>query len=113
MNQHSWVQEFKGSITVCDSKGIVLEMNDEAFRAFEKEGGKNLIGTNLLDCHPEKARAKLLKLMEQQGTNVYTIEKKGIKKLIYQTPWYLNGEYKGYMEISFVVPASMPHFVRG
>jgi hypothetical protein len=44
--------------------------------------------------------------------NVYTIEKDGVKKLIYQAPWYREGEYAGFVEISLEIPAEMPHFVR-
>jgi hypothetical protein len=50
--------------------------------------------------------------MEQQQTNIYTVEKNGIKRLIYQSPWYDGDRYSGFVEISFIVPASMPHIVR-
>ena len=46
------------------------------------------------------------------GTNVYTIEKGGVKKLIYQAPWYQDGEYRGIVELSLPIPFVMPHFVR-
>ncbi len=41
-----------------------------------------------------------------------TIEKQGIKKLIYQSPWYVDGRYGGFVELSLEIPAVMPHFVR-
>ena len=66
-----------------------------------------------MDCHPEPARHKLLHLLETQGTNAYTIEKNGVKKLIYQSPWYKdNGEFGGLVELSLEIPMEMPHFVR-
>jgi transcriptional regulator with PAS, ATPase and Fis domain len=108
-----WVDEFPGAMTVCDAEGIVLEMNDRAAKAFEKEGGKQLIGSNLLDCHPPPARAKLEELLRTRRANVYTIEKKGVKKLIYQTPWYREGEFAGFVELALEIPFDMPHFVRG
>ena len=43
---------------------------------------------------------------------IYTIEKNGIKKMIYQTPWYENGEYMGFTELSLVIPMEMKHFKR-
>jgi len=43
---------------------------------------------------------------------VYTIEKKGIKKLIYQAPWYENGEFSGVVELSIPIPFEMPHYIR-
>jgi len=112
MASHSWVQEFPGSITVCDAKGIILEMNDRAVKAFQDQGGEKLIGTNMLDCHPEPARTKTRQLLETRQANVYTIEKGGVKKLIYQTPWFKDGRYSGFVELSLEIPAQMPHFIR-
>ena len=113
MAEHSWVQEFPGAITVCDRDGIILEVNDKSAKVFEDDGGRQLIGTNMLGCHPEPARAKLEKLMETRQANIYTIEKNGVKKLIYQAPWYQDGQYSGLVELSLEIPFQMPHFVRG
>ena len=77
-----WVDEFPGGIMVCDSQGIILEMNDKCAETYRADGGRALIGTNVLDCHPEPARTKLRRLMEKQQVNVYTIEKRGKKKLM-------------------------------
>jgi len=112
MANHPWAQEFPGAITVCDSEGIILEMNDKAVKTFQDQGGEKLIGTNVLDCHPEPARTKLKRLMDAQQANVYTIEKDGVKKLIYQAPWYEDGKYCGFVELSLEIPAQMPHFIR-
>ena len=113
MADHAWVQEFPGSITVCDPGGIILEMNDRAVKTFQDQGGKTLIGTNLLDCHPEPARTKTERLLQTRQANVYTIEKGGVKKLIYQSPWSRDGVYAGFVELSLEIPVEMPHFVRG
>lgn len=112
MDKYAWVEEFVGSVVVCDPEGIILEMNEKAVTVFQKKGGKRLLGSNLLDCHPEPARLKLKQLMEERRTNIYTIEKRGVKKLIYQTPWHVNHEYRGFVEIVIEIPASMPHFIR-
>ncbi len=113
MANNSWIKEFPGIITVCDTKGIILEMNDKAVNHFQNRGGEKLIGTNLLDCHPKGARRKLEQLMEKQERNVYTVEKNGIKKFLYQTPWYKDGNYSGFVEFILEIPAEMPNFVRG
>jgi hypothetical protein len=52
-------------------------------------------------------------MLSQGETNAYTIEKRGVRKLIYQTPWYENGEVAGLVEYSIVLPENMPHKVRG
>jgi hypothetical protein len=112
MTDPSWIREFPAAITVCDPGGIILSMNENACASFAEDGGAALIGTNVLDCHPEPARAKLAALLESGSSNVYTIEKKGIKKLIFQSPWYTDGKYAGLVEISLPLPLNMPHFVR-
>ena len=110
--EYSWVKEFPGAVTVCNPDGMIIEMNDKAAQTYEKDGGRALIGKNVLDCHPEPARKKLVDLMKAHQCNVYTIEKNGVKKLIYQSPWYIHGEYAGFLEISVEIPLEMPHFVR-
>jgi transcriptional regulator with PAS, ATPase and Fis domain len=109
---HTWIKEFPAAITVCDAEGIILEMNDKAAKTFEADGGYNLIGSNMLDCHPGLSRQKTERLLAARVKNVYTIEKNGIKKIIYQSPWYKEGEYAGFVEISLEVPPEMPHFIR-
>ncbi len=108
-----WTREFPGAITVCDRDGTILDMNDRAAQVFAADGGRALIGRNVLDCHPEPARAKLRGLLGSGKPNVYTIEKNGVRKLIYQAPWYQDGEYRGFVELSLEIPEAMPHFVRG
>jgi len=112
MSEHPWVNSFPGAITVIDTEGIILEMNQAACEVFREDGGEKLVGTNLFKCHPEKARVQLEGLMAKEQANVYTIEKHGKKKLIYQTPWYKDGKYAGFIELSLVIPKGMLHFIR-
>lgn len=107
-----WIKEFNAAITVCDTDGIIVSMNDKSAEIFEKDGGLKLIGSNLYDCHPEPAKTALKMLMYSQSPNCYTIEKQGKKKLIYQSPWFENGQYKGFTEISIELPEVMRHFIR-
>jgi len=112
MANTAWVNEFPGAVTVCAEDGTILEMNDRAAESFKNDGGRALIGKNLLDCHPEPSREKVRQLLASGQKNVYTIEKKGMNKLIYQSPWYENGEYRGLVELSLEIPEDMAHFVR-
>jgi hypothetical protein len=112
MNSDQWVREFPAAITVCDSKGVLLAMNERAISSFESHGGAALIGTNLVDCHPEPARTKVVGMLKSGSPNIYTIQKGGIKKLIYQSPWFVGGEYAGFVEFSLPIPETMPHFIR-
>ena len=112
MAKHKWVKGFPGAVTVCDKDGRIIEMNEAAVEVFAKDGGDKLIGTNVLDCHPEPSRSKLKAMIEEGRTNVYTIQKKGKKKLIYQAPWFEGGQTAGFVELSFEIPWDMPHFNR-
>ena len=112
MTNHAWIDEFPASVTVCDSTGTILEMNQTAIESFKKDGGDTLIGKNVLDCHPEPARTKLKTLLETHQKNVYFVKKHGVKIMVYQTPWYLNGEPQGIIELSFEIPQDTPTFDR-
>ena len=109
---NNWIKEFPAAVTVCDTDGVVMEMNDKSIATFQADGGAALIGTNLLDCHPEPSRTQLTGLLQDGIVNAYTIEKNGKKKLIYQSPWYVDGVYRGLVELSLEIPFDMPHFVR-
>lgn len=100
------------AITICDKEGKIIDMNRRSIATYEKDGGKALIGKQLMDCHPERAKKIIGQLMSEGKTNAYTIEKEGLRKLIYQSPWYENGEFAGLVEMSVVLPETMPHYVR-
>lgn len=100
-------QHQEGSVTVCDMNGTIQYMNQKAINTFG-----NKIGENLFSCHPLAAQEKINDLLQTGKTNVYTIEKKGIKKMIYQTPWYKDGKIAGLIEYSFPIPFEMPHYIR-
>jgi transcriptional regulator with PAS, ATPase and Fis domain len=110
--ENAWINEFPAAVTVCDKEGIIIEMNAMAARTFAKDGGLALIGKSLYDCHPDPARGKLERLLDDRKTNIYTIEKNGVKKLIYQSPWFKEGAYAGFIEFSFEIPFTIPHFIR-
>ena len=108
----NWTDGFKGAITVCDCEGIVVYMNDESKRIFAKYAQDSLVGKSLLFCHPEPARTKLMEMMVEPCSNTYTIEKNGIRKMIHQTPWMEDGQFKGVVEMSFEIPMEMSHHSR-
>ena len=105
-------EEFNGAITICDLDGIIAYMNRASIVQFAKYGGAGLIGQSLVDCHPEPSKTKLKEMLKVPQTNTYTTEKGGIKKIIHQTPLYKEGHFSGLLEMSFVVPTEMPHFIR-
>ena len=99
------------AVTVCDTEGVILYMNEKARATYIRHG--NLIGSNLFGCHNERSREIIRRLTAEGGSNAYTIEKQGVRKMIYQTAWRTGDKVGGLVEISMEIPAEMPHYIRG
>ena len=105
-----WAKELNCAVTVCDTEGIIIYMNDKSKETFISSG--DLVGKSLIPCHNENSKKMIAHLIETGGTNVYTIDKNGQKKMIYQTAWKQDGKVAGLVELSIVLPNDMPHYVR-
>lgn len=112
MSQGDWVREFPAEIMRCDPHGIVLEMNKQAESLFAADGGEKLLGSSLLDCHPQPALQKLVSMLAHPSSNSYFSTEQGVKRFFHQCPWYLAGTFAGLVEISFEVPETIPNFIR-
>ena len=110
-NMPDWAYYMNCAVTVCNADCEIIYQNDKAKQTYRKHG--NLIGKNLMDCHKDHARAIIRQLLETGGSNAYTIEKEGLHKMIYQIAYSLeDGTVGGLVEISMVIPAEMPHYIR-
>ena len=107
---YEWAKEMKCAVTVCDTEGVVLYMNDKACKTFASHG--NMIGKCMFECHSQRSLDKIHEMLTQGTCNCYTIQKGEVKKMIYQTPWFENGKVAGLVELSMEIPEEMPHFVR-
>ena len=112
MTTIDWAAELPVSITVCDKEGIITYVNDKSRKTFSSDITGDLIGKDLKVCHSPESTAKLFHLIDTQESNIYTIEKKGKKKMIVQIPWYTENEVSGLVELSIELPDDMPHFIR-
>jgi hypothetical protein len=112
MNNSSWVKEFPAAIKACDANGILIMMNDIAEKNAETKGGRGLIGKSIIPLHSDPSKEKINMMLKKHSINCYTIEKNGVKVLIYQSPWYEKNEFKGIVELSLEIPWDMPHYVR-
>ena len=107
-----WAEGTHCAITVCDLEGKVIFMNERSKATFDKEG-HTMLGKNLMPCHSEKSQEKIRHMIATDTVNCYTIDKQGVKKMIYQTPWHDSlGNVGGMVEISMIIPNEMPHYVR-
>jgi len=107
-----WFEELPCSVTVCDGRYRILYLNRRSAEVNARDGGKTLVGRNLMDCHPPEAQAKLRKVMASGRPNIYTVEKKGVHKMVYQAHWKRRGRPAGLVEITFELPRKIPHFIR-
>ncbi len=108
-----WVKGFPGAVTVTDASHRVVYMNDASAETFADRGGRALVGTDLMSHHNPRSREIIENLLATGGTNTYTIERSGVRKLIHQTAWRdSSGEIAGLVELSLVLPGDMPHRTR-
>jgi len=112
MDTPDWFQGIPVAFTVCDTEGVILDLNEAACRTFEKYGGTALVGKNILDCHSQATRQRVEGMLKKPARNVYVIEQDGVEKLVCQVPWRKDGEFAGYVEMSMLLPPEMPHFIR-
>lgn len=95
------------AMTVCDTEGKVIYQNELSVKSFGDARGANLQG-----CHQQASWQMIQQMLTNGSSNTYTVEKKGVKKLIHQTPWYKDGKVAGLVEYSIVLPDNLPHIVR-
>ena len=112
MNDFYWLDQLPAAVTVCDRAGIIIFMNQTSREVFASDGGGALVGKSIYDCHSERSAQMIKSMMDQNQNHVYTIQKKGRKKMIYQTPYLIDGVVSGMVEITFEIPEELPHFNR-
>ncbi|MDO9546107.1 MAG: hypothetical protein Q7J07_05080 [Pelolinea sp.] len=113
MEKNAWVNVFPGAITVTDSEGTVIEMNEEsATKLFKGDGGYEVLGRNAITCHPPRTREKVRRIYETHSFNIYSITKNGQKYLVYQAPYFIEEEFSGIVEMFLELPDELPHFDR-
>ena len=54
----------KAAVVICDLDHMIIYMNPVAISRYEKWGGEKLIGQSLLNCHNDKSREMILKVLD-------------------------------------------------
>ena len=54
----------RAAVVICDLEHTIIYMNPVAIERYAKWGGKDLMGKSLLNCHNDKSRAMILKVLE-------------------------------------------------
>ncbi|TXT46387.1 MAG: PAS fold [Spirochaetes bacterium] len=106
------MESLEAAITICDADLRLISMNGKALASFGMAGGEAPTGMDLRECHKEQSVATMEDILRTGVPNVYTIKKKGLRKMIWQAPWTKEGNIAGLVEISFILPLDIPHFDR-
>ena len=94
----------RSAVVICNLEHTIVYMNPVAITRYEKWGGGNLLGKSLLDCHNEKSRESINKVLEWFRTSkdhniVYTIHNEKENKDVYMVALRNDsGELIGYYE---------------
>ena len=93
----------KAAIVICDLEHKIIYMNPVAINRYEKWGGKNLLGRSLLDCHNDKSREMINKVVDwfkasKKNNLVYTFYNQKENKDVYMVALRDDGELIGYYE---------------
>ncbi len=110
--KNNWHEVIPVAFTVSDADGKICYMNNKSRATFEKSGGGELIGKELAGCHTEASNERIEEIIRSGKPNCYTIDKNGVKKMIYQVPMFDGGKYIGIAELSLELPDEIPHFIR-
>ena len=78
----------KAAVVICDLDHKIIYMNPASICRYEKWGGKDLIGKSLLECHNEKSRDMIIKVLEwfrasKENNIVYTTYNEKENKDVY------------------------------
>ncbi len=73
----SIIEQDRAAVVVCDSEHKIIYMNPAADERYKKQGGYELVGTSLLDCHNPKSNEMIKKVVlwfEESAENniIYT-----------------------------------------
>lgn len=112
MEENIWFKEFPGAIMVSSADGTITGMNDACAANYASSGGYDLLGEDAIACHKGPSLDKVKELYESQSLNVYTIQKNGKRKFIYQSPYFVDGKFAGLIEMSLPIPDEIPHHNR-
>ena len=60
----SVLESDRTAVVICDLENKIIYMNPAAINRYEKWGGNDRLGKSLLDCHNEKSREMIYKVVD-------------------------------------------------
>jgi PAS domain-containing protein len=100
----SVIDQDRAPVVICDLNHVIVYMNPVAEKNYEKWGGADLVGKSLMDCHNEKSREAIEKVVEWfkesvENNIIYTFYNEKQNKDVYMVALRDDtGELIGYYE---------------
>lgn len=99
----SVIDQDRCAVVLCNLEHEIIYMNPAAIKNYEKRGGKELIGTSLLDCHNSESVRKIKEVVNWFGLStynniVYTYYNEKQNKDVYMVALRDGGKLIGYYE---------------
>ena len=100
----SVIDQDRAPVVICDLNHVIVYMNPVAEKNYEKWGGADLVGKSLMDCHNEKSREAIEKVVEWfkesvENNIIYTFYNEKQNKVVYMVALRDDtGELIGYYE---------------
>ena len=100
----SVIDQDRAPVVLCDLNHVIVYMNPVAEKNYEKWGGADLVGKSLMDCHNEKSREAIKKVVEWfkesvENNIIYTFYNEKQNKDVYMVALRDDtGELIGYYE---------------
>ena len=94
----------RAAVVICDLEHTIIYMNPVAIERYAKWGGKDLMGRSLLNCHNDKSREMIMKVLEwfkasKDNDLVYTFYNEKENKDVYMVALRNDyGDLIGYYE---------------
>lgn len=100
----SVLDQDRAPVVICDTMHIIVYMNPAAIRRYEKYGGEDLVGKSLLDCHGQRSREAIERVVawfseSEEHNKIYTSRNDKENKDVYMVALRdENGGLIGYYE---------------
>ena len=100
----SVIDQDRAPVVICDLNHVIVYMNPVSEKNYEKWGGADLVGKSLMDCHNEKSREAIEKVVEWfkesvENNIIYTFYNEKQNKDVYMVALRDDtGELIGYYE---------------
>lgn len=84
----SIIEQDKCAIVICNLEHEIIYMNPAAVKRYARSGGADLVGQNLLNCHNEQSRERIVQVVSWFGKStenntVYTFRNEKENRDVY------------------------------